>query len=399
MPLDSLPAENAPLLGVHSSVTGRFWRQRSVSRRAADLAVQQHGIDALLADVVVGRGVSPDELESFLSPSLKRQLPDPSVLMEMDGAAARLADAVISRETIGIFGDYDVDGTTASALLSRYLREVGAEPLVHLPDRFTEGYGPSAAGLASLEQRGATLIVTVDCGSNHGALLEPLSTDVMVLDHHKMSDRPEVAHLINPQRPGDQSGLGGLSAGGVAFMTLVALNRELRRRQYFGPGQEPKLVQYLDLVALSLIADVMPLQGLTRTLVSQGLKLIGDWQNAETGNPGLRSLAQVAGLQGLPLASHLGFQIGPRINAAGRIGHAKVAFDLLMTDEPARANAIAQKLEALNKERRRLEERVRREAAAQISDDENTSSGAVLIAAAEDWHPGVIGIVAGRLKE
>ncbi|MEM0928794.1 MAG: single-stranded-DNA-specific exonuclease RecJ [Pseudomonadota bacterium] len=379
-------------------MTGRSWRQREVCRRSADAAVQRHGLDSLLAQVVLGRGVELEQLEAYLTPSLKHHLPDPSILMEMDMATDRLSDAITNGETIGIFGDYDVDGTVSSALLFRYLRAVGAEPVVHLPDRFTEGYGPSAEGLRSLEEQGARLIVTVDCGSNHGAILGGAKADVVVLDHHLMSERPGVFALVNPHRPGDTSGLGGLSAGGVTFMALVALNRALRGRGWFEARPEPKLTRYLDLVAVSLICDVMPLKGLTRLLVAQGLKVIGDFERGQLGNPGLRALALAAGLQGEAGASHIGFQIGPRINAAGRIGHAKIAFDLLITDEPAQAAAIAQKLEALNKERRRLEDSVRREAIAQV-EARGLADGEPVVAAGEGWHPGVVGIVAGRLKE
>lgn len=398
MPLDSLPVSSEPLLGVTQSITGRSWWQRSVCRRTSDLAVQRYGIDALLADILVARGVDVDQIEAYLQPSLRHSLPDPSTLMEMDAAAERLADAVTGGETIGIFGDYDVDGTAAAALLFRYLRAVGASAVVHLPDRFTEGYGPSQAGVRSLEERGATVIVTVDCGSNHGAVLEPSDADVIVLDHHLMDQRPDVFALVNPQRPGDQSGLHGLSAGGVTFMALVALGRLLRNRGWFAGREEPKLIQQLDLVALSLIADVMPIEGLTRTLIAQGLKVLGDVESGSHGNPGLRALAQVSGIKGAANAGHLGFQIGPRINAAGRIGHARTAFDLLTTDDPAQAAAIAQKLEALNKERRRLEDQVRREAIAQV-DGQPGEGRNVIVAAGEGWHPGVVGIVAGRLKE
>lgn len=397
MPFDSDEQESA-LLGVECSASGRVWRQRPVCRRTADLFVQRHGLDTLLAEVLISRGVGEADLDAHLHPSLRKHLPDPSVLMEMDAAAERIADAVAANETIGIFGDYDVDGTSASALLARYLTEVGRAPVVHLPDRFTEGYGPSHEGFRSLEEKGATLILTVDCGSNHGDVVGASSAHVVVLDHHLMTERPDVFALVNPQRPGDASGLGGLSAGGVAFMTLVAVNRTLRKRGFFEGRDEPKLTRYLDLVALSLVCDVMPLHGLTRTLVSQGLRLLGDLERGAGGNLGLRALAQAAGLSGEAKATHLGFQIGPRINAAGRIGHARVAFDLLTTDEPARAASIAGKLEALNKERRALEDAVRREAVAQVEALE-LPEGAPIIAAGEGWHPGVVGIVAGRLKE
>ncbi|MEM6913588.1 MAG: DHH family phosphoesterase, partial [Pseudomonadota bacterium] len=386
MAFDSFDPTWPLLLGVENSVTGRSWRQRDVCRRTADLAVQRFGVDTLWAQVVLGRGVALEELEAYLTPSLKNHLPDPSVLMEMDRAAERLADAVVGGETIGIFGDYDVDGTVSTALLFRYLCAVGAVPVIHLPDRFKEGYGPSLLGLRVLEERGASVICTVDCGSNHGDVLCATSADVVVLDHHLMDTRPDIYALVNPHRPGDTSGLGGLSAGGVTFMTLVALNRELRRRGLFSSKPEPKLTRYLDLVAVSLICDVMPLQGLTRLLVAQGLKVIGDVEESRWGNPGLKALARSAGLQGQVGASHIGFQIGPRINAAGRVGHAKIAFDLLTTDEPTHAIAIAQKLEALNKERRRLEDQVRRDAVAQI-EARGLSDNEPIVAAGEGWHP------------
>jgi single-stranded-DNA-specific exonuclease len=375
-----------------------LWQQRAVCRRTAEAVVQRQGLDRLLVDVLIGRGVGEDELAGYLKPSLREQLPDPYVLTEMDKAAGRLADAVTGGETVGIFGDYDVDGTTAAALLYRYLKAVGANVVVHLPDRFTEGYGPSREGFRSLEEQGASVIVTVDCGSNHAGVVEASSADVVILDHHLMSARPDVFALVNPQRPGDASGLVGLSAGGVTFMTLVALNRLLREKGLFEARAEPRLLQSLDLVALSLIADVMPLRGLTRTLVAQGLRVLGQFGDAGTGNPGLRALASVAGLQGTAQASHLGFQIGPRINAAGRIGHAKTAFDLLTTDDPARAVLIAQKLEALNRERKRLEEEVRRQAFEQ-AEAMGASGGSAIVTVGEGWHPGVVGIVAGRLKE
>ncbi|NNU16364.1 single-stranded-DNA-specific exonuclease RecJ [Parvularcula sp. ZS-1/3] len=401
MPLDSPALADAPLLGVEHSAKGQVWKQRPICRRSADLAVQRYGVDPLLADVLVGRGVEVEELKAYLSPSLKSSMPDPSVLLEMDEAAARIADAVERGETIGIFGDYDVDGTSAASLLFRYFRELGTEPVVHLPDRFTEGYGPSTEGFRNLEERGASLILTVDCGSNHGDVVGRSSADVIVLDHHLMGERPDVFALVNPQREGDHSGLTGLSAGGVAFMAAVATNRELRKRGAFETKLEPKLMRLLDLVALSLVGDVMPLRGLTRVLVAQGLRLIGTFEEGG-GNAGLRALAEVAGLSGQAQVSHLGFQIGPRINAAGRIGHARIAFDLLTTDEPSRAASIAQKLEALNKERRRIEDAVRREAQAQVDaqiEAGQLPEGAAIVAAGEGWHPGVVGIVAGRLKE
>jgi single-stranded-DNA-specific exonuclease len=358
--------------------------------------VQKKGLDWSLAQVLSARGIGLDTVDGHLSPSLRSSMPDPFVLHEMEAAAGRLADAVAAGETIGIFGDYDVDGTSAAALLFRYLTALGARPEVHLPDRFTEGYGPSREGFSSLAERGAKVIVTVDCGSNHEEVVGRSPADVIVLDHHLMGERPSVFALVNPQQEGDLSGLKGLSAGGVVFMTLVALNRTLRERGFFAEREEPKLTRMLDLVALSLVADVMPLTGLTRVLVAQGLKLLGDLEHGRGGTLGIRALARRAGLTGQAFSTHLGYQIGPRINAAGRIGHARTAFDLLVTDDPARAEMIAGKLETLNQERRRIEEEVRRAALLQA---EGAAEGAAIVAAGEGWHPGVVGIVAGRLKE
>ncbi|MCQ8185019.1 single-stranded-DNA-specific exonuclease RecJ [Parvularcula maris] len=395
MPLDSTPLD-LPLLGVAHSVSGRVWRQRPYCARETETMVQRKGIEWALAQVLSARGIGPADIEEHLAPSLKTSMPDPLVLHEMEAAAGRLADAVIGKETIGIFGDYDVDGTSAAALLFRYLRAVDAAPIVHLPDRFTEGYGPSKEGFASLAERGAKVIVTVDCGSNHQDVVGHSPADVIVLDHHLMGERPDVFALVNPQQERDLSGLKGLSAGGVVFMTLAALNRTLRERGFFKGREEPKLTRMLDLVALSLVADVMPLTGLTRVLVAQGLKVIGDLEHGRGGTLGIKALARRAGLTGQAVSTHLGYQIGPRINAAGRIGHAQTAFDLLVTDDPARAEMIAGKLETLNQERRRIEEEVRRAAISQVEESE---PGAAIIAAGEGWHPGVVGIVAGRLKE
>ncbi|WP_031549245.1 single-stranded-DNA-specific exonuclease RecJ [Parvularcula oceani] len=400
VPEPASPLSDEAFLGVARSVSGKAWRRRPFDAREAEAMAQKLGIDPVLAEVASGRGVTLDTAEGFLRPMLKTLLPDPDVLTDMPIAAERLARAIRGGETIGIFGDYDVDGTSSTALLSRYLDALGVRHDVHLPDRMTEGYGPNIEAFRGLAAKGARLIVTVDCGAHAHGVLEAARAEgleVIVIDHHQASLPlpPALAH-VNPNRPDDTSGLGGLSAAGVAFMTLVAVNRLLRREGHFISREEPKLLQWLDLVALSLVCDVMPLTGLTRALVAQGLRRIGTFEPGGGGNPGVRALARVAGAKGAPQASHFGFQVGPRINAAGRIGHARTAFALLTEDDPARAEEIAQKLQSLNGARQGVEREVLDAALHQAKAKEGRGP---LLVASEGWHPGVIGIVAGRLKE
>lgn len=392
-------AETA-FLGVDKSVTGRAWVRRSFDARAAEAISQRFGVHPTLAEVASGRGVDLDTASAFLKPSLRDTLPDPSCLVDADTAATRLADAIEGGQKIGVFGDYDVDGTTSAAVFSRYLDALGHPYEVHLPDRLTEGYGPNIEAFRALAAKGAGLIVTVDCGAHATGVIEQANADgldVVVIDHHVPSDPlpPALAH-VNPNRPDCASGLGMLSAAGVLFMVLVATNRELRKRGHFIAREEPKLTRWLDLVALSLVCDVMPLTGLTRTLVAQGLRVLGTFGPGPGGNVGMRALARIAKAKGVPLASHFGFQIGPRINAAGRIGHARTALELLTTDDPAKADELAEQLQALNGARQGVEREVLAEATALA---EAKAKGAPLVLAGAGWHPGVIGIVAGRIKE
>ena len=396
----SAPAEPEAYLGVERSVSGRRWARRAFDARTAEAVSQRLGVHPTLAEVIAGRGVGLDEADRYLRPSLRESLPDPSVLRDAEAAAERLARAIRSGEVIGVFGDYDVDGTTSAALLSRYLRALGAPHHVHLPDRMSEGYGPNLPAFLSLAERGARLIVTVDCGAHAGSVLAAArdeGLEVVVIDHHVPSETlpPALAH-VNPNRPDDTSGLGGLSAAGVLFMVLVATNRALRREGHFIATEEPKLLRMLDLVALSLVCDVMPLTGLTRVLVAQGLRVLGTFDRGQGGNVGVRALARVSKAKGAPSASHLGFQIGPRINAAGRIGHARTAFDLLTTDDPGEAERLANELQALNGARQGVEREV-------LAEAERLAAGkpedGPLVLAGEGWHPGVVGIVAGRIKE
>ena len=400
----SMPAaDREAFLGVTHSANGRVWHRKDIDARAVEAMVQRYDLHPSLAEVVSARGVGLDDVRAFLSPTLKDNLVDPSTLADMDKAAGRLADAIVASETIGIFGDYDVDGTTSSAILSRYFSALHVPHHVHLPDRQAEGYGPNLPAFEGLVEKGASLILTADCGATAHSVLGEAATrgwEVIVLDHHLMEfPAPPAVAIVNPNRPDDTSGLTNLSAGGVVFMTLVALNRALRQRGFFEGKKEPNLLAWLDLVALSLVCDVMTIKGLTRVLVRQGLKVLGDFDEARSGNLGIRALAETAGAKGAAQASHFGFQVGPRINAAGRIGHAGTAFELLTTDDPERAMTLAERLQDLNGTRQGVEKAVQDEANRDAETKGGRDIAAPLIVAGEGWHPGVIGIVAGRLKE
>jgi single-stranded-DNA-specific exonuclease len=389
-------------LGVDISATGRAWRNRLDARGAARaLAIaQRHDMPELLARILAGRNVEVDAVEAFLDPAIKRSMPDPHVLAGMEGAAGRIADAIERGETVAIFGDYDVDGATSAALLARFLRHVGIEPLVYIPDRLFEGYGPNVEAVRGLAARGATLLVTVDCGTTSiDALGEAraLNVDVVVIDHHQADETlPAAFAIVNPNRRDDLSGLGHLAAVGLTFMTVVAVNRELRSRGFWKAERvEPDLLALLDDVALGTVADVVPLIGLNRAFVAKGLLALRRRERA-----GHRSLMDVARLSGPPEAWHLGFLLGPRINAGGRIGRADLGVRLLLEDDPDRAAQIAAELDRLNRERQIIEmdtlAQAEAEALAALGIEEK---GAVVVTAAEGWHPGVVGIVAARLKE
>jgi single-stranded-DNA-specific exonuclease len=394
--------ESRPFLGVARSSTGRIWRDRLDARAsAAALAIgQRHGLPELLCRVLAGRSIDLDAVDGFLDPTVKRLMPDPDTLTDMPRAAARLADAVARGEPVAIIGDYDVDGATSTALLVRVLRAAGLDPFFHIPDRQFEGYGPSVEAARNIAARGAKLLVTLDCGTtSHEALEEAqkLGLDTVVLDHHQAGlALPPATALVNPNREDDLSGLGHLAAVGVTFMAAVALVRELRRRDFWSASRpEPDLLAFLDLVALGTVADVVPLQGLNRAFVTKGLLAMRARQNA-----GLRALMDVSRLAGPPMPFHLGFLLGPRINAGGRIGDATLGTKLLVSDDPAEAAAIAARLNRLNDERREIErttlEAAEAEAMASLGLEEK---GAIVLASGEGWHPGVVGLVAARLKE
>ncbi len=385
-----------PALGVASSLTGRAWSWRPYEERQALAMAQRIGVPELVGRVLSARGVGVDEAADFLVPTMRALLPDPALLADMDIAATRLADAVRSGETVAIFGDYDVDGACSAALLTLFLRGLGCAVLPYVPDRMDEGYGPNAPALLSLAARGATLVVCVDCGTAAGEALAALSgrAEVVVLDHHKAEGAmPPVLATVNPNRLDDRSGLRTLCAAGVAFMAAVATLRVLRRAGHFASRPEPDLKTMLDLVALATVCDVMPLAGLNRAFVAGGLRIMG-----ARGRPGIAALLDVAQAKTAPTAMTCGFALGPRINAGGRIGEADLGLRLLLTEDPLEARSLAERLDAVNRQRRTVEAHVLEGAMRQAEDQLGEDRPVVLVSGA-GWHPGVVGIVAGRIKE
>jgi single-stranded-DNA-specific exonuclease len=390
-------------LGVERSACERAWCDRLDERGAARaLAIAQRYADMpeLLARILAGRAVELDQVTSFLDPTVRALMPDPHTLADMRVAALRLTQAIMRRETVAIFGDYDVDGATSAAVLGRYLRHCGLDALIHIPDRLFEGYGPNTEAVRALAARGASLLIAVDCGTtSHGPLLEArnLGLEVIVIDHHQADERlPAALAVVNPNRLDDLSSLGHLAAVGLVFMTVVAVNRELRERDFWTQARpEPDLLGFLDLVALGTIADVVPLTGLNRAFVAKGLIAM-----RRRDHPGLTALMDVARLGGPPEPWHLGFLLGPRINAGGRIGRAGLGVELLMHEDPSECARIAGELDRLNRERQGIEvatvAQAEAEAMAALGAEEK---GAVVVTAADGWHPGVVGLVAARLRE
>jgi len=390
-------------LGVERSACGRAWRDRLDERGAARaLAITQRHDDVpeLLARILAGRGIDVDAVASFLDPTVRALMPDPDSLADMRAAAVRLADAIMQQETIAILGDYDVDGATSAAVLGRYLLHCGRRPIIHIPDRLFEGYGPNVEAVRSLAAQGATLLVAVDCGTtSHDPMLEArkLGLDVIVIDHHQADELlPAAIALVNPNRLDDLSQLGHLAAVGLVFMTVVAANRELRARGFWTTERpEPDLLGFLDLVALGTVADVVPLKGLNRAFVAKGLVAL-----RRRDHPGLTALMDSARIGGPPEPWHLGFLLGPRINAGGRIGRATLGVDLLLQDDPTECARLAAELDRLNRERQVIEVATVAQAEAEaMAALRVEDKGAVIVTAAEGWHPGVVGLVAARLKE
>ena len=381
--------------GVTQSILGQSWRWRGLANDDGDQGFQP---DALIDQLLMARGCPREGLDAHRSPTIRGFMPDPSIFHDMDRAAERLADAVQAGEAVTIFGDYDVDGATSAALLIRLLGELGLRAGAYIPDRLLEGYGPSAGALVRLKDGGASLVVTVDCGAlafEALAAARAAGLDVIVVDHHKcMATLPQAFAIVNPNRldESDDGALHGhLAAVGVAFLLGAALIRTLRARGWFSSRAEPRLLDLLDLVALGTVADVASLRGLNRAFVAQGLKVMGNRRNI-----GMAALIEASRLKRAPTATDLGFALGPRINAGGRVGRADLGVRLLTTSDEGEARSIAAELNLLNEDRRAIELAVREEAEALIGAQGNR---AVAIVSAQGWHPGVIGIVAGRLKE
>ena len=377
------------------SLGGKSWRWRGGNM---DLGAAGGLETDLVTQLLLSRGVVREDLERHRSPTLRAFLPDPSIFRDMDTAAARLADAIERREAIAVYGDYDVDGATSAALLIRLIRMAGHDARPYIPDRLLEGYGPSGEALVRLGAEGARLVITVDCGAMaHEALAmaRAAGVEVMVVDHHKCADElPVAVALVNPNRLDESdegASFGHLAAVGMAFLLAVATVRTLRARGAFKGGAEPDLLSLLDLVALGTVADVAALHGLNRAFVAQGLKVMGQRQNI-----GMAALVDASRLTRAPTCSDLGFALGPRVNAGGRVGEATLGVRLLTTNDPDEARDIAAQLSRLNEERRAIEIAVQEAASAQADAQANR---AVLVLAGAGWHPGVIGIVAGRIKE
>jgi single-stranded-DNA-specific exonuclease len=377
-------------LGVSASLTGRRWVGPSVEvDRAAEALSQATGLDRALAQVLARRGVGAAEAEAFLAPSLRDLLPDPRSLRDMEAAAARFLRAVKGRERIAIFADYDVDGGTSAALLIDWLRQMGRQATLYVPDRIDEGYGPNVPAMQELGSA-HDLIICVDCGTLSHEPVAAAGCDVVILDHHLGGETlPDCVACVNPNRQDEDGALAHLCAAGVVFLMLVEANRQARED---GARDLPDLMAMLDLVALATVADVAPLTGVNRAFVRQGLVVMG-----RRARPGLAALADVARMDSAPAAYHLGYLLGPRINAGGRIGKADLGARLLAATDPHEAAAMADRLNELNAERREIEANVTAAALAQA--EERGLDASLVWAAGEGWHPGVVGIVASRLKE
>ena len=399
-------SERAAFLGVERSLTGRRWAARLADERTALAMSQRHGLPDPICRLLAARDVGLEAVPDFLEPTLRKFLPDPSHLLDMDAAVERLVRAIRAGERIVVFGDYDVDGATSAALLLRFFRSVGGNSGVYIPDRRKEGYGPNAPALLKLKADGASVVVTVDCGVT---AFEPIAEarraglDLIVIDHHMAElALPDAVAVVDPNRLDDASPHKQLAAVGVAFLLAVGVNRALRQAGWYDAAgangrREPDLRQWLDLVALGTVCDVVPLTGVNRALVRHGLAVM-----AQRGNAGLAALADIARLREPPGAYHLGFLLGPRVNAGGRVGEAALGARMLSSDDPHEVAALAVRLDELNAERRAIERDVLDQAIARIEGlygPERKGLPAALVVESEGWHVGVIGIVASRLVE
>jgi single-stranded-DNA-specific exonuclease len=395
-------AETDNFLGVTHSVKGMRWRERLKPEEARICAAicQRHDLPDLLGRILAARGGTLENVADLMNPTLRALLPDPSSLKDMDTGAARIASAIRKNEPMAIFGDYDVDGACSAALMQRFLHAHGRDARVYIPDRIFEGYGPNDGAIETLVNGGARLLITVDCGgTSHGplGLAAKLGAEVVVIDHHGMTEElPEAVAVVNPNRHDDLSGQGHLCAAGVVFLMLIAVTRYLRTAGFYGNGHpEPDLLGWLDLVALATVCDVVPLTGVNRAFVAQGLKVMHKRRN-----PGLKALADVAGLNAAPTPYHLGFLLGPRINAGGRIGDAGLGARLLASEDEAEAGEIAATLNRLNRERQEMEMRCVEEAV--VLAEEKLAANpelAMIVLGSEGWHKGLVGLVSSRLTD
>jgi single-stranded-DNA-specific exonuclease len=384
------------VLGIEKSLTGRRWVWRASEERLGQGLAEQLGLPELVGRMLAARGVTLAQAADFLDPTLRALLPDPSCMVDMDVAAERLARAVQAGECIGVFGDYDVDGACSAALMVSVLRALGCKVLHHVPDRILEGYGPNSEAMRGLAERGASVLICVDCGTTGHEAFAPLHNlaDILVFDHHKSDGLPpRIAATVNPNRLDCASGLTGICATAVAFLVCIALLRTLRGRGFFTDRAAPDLLGTLDLVALATICDVMPLTGLNRALVTQGLRVM-----AKRARPGIAALLEVAAVNEAPTAMNCGFALGPRINASGRIAEADMGLRLLLADDMAEARRLAGVLDQVNRQRQAVEAGMLDDAMAQAA-AQVAAGHPVILVARDGWHPGVVGIVAGRLKE
>jgi single-stranded-DNA-specific exonuclease len=384
------------VLGIEKSLTGRRWVWRESEERIGLGIAQALGLPELMGRLLAARGVSAHQAPDFLDPTLRAMLPDPSRIIDMDRAAARLADAVEARECVGVFGDYDVDGACSAAIMITVLQALGCKVLYHVPDRLLEGYGPNPNALRGMAERGAKLLICVDCGTTGHEAFAPLHNlaDILVFDHHKAEGAPpKIAATVNPNRLDCKSGLNSICATAVAFIGCIALVRALRQRGFFKSLPEPDLRETLDLVALATICDVMPLTGLNRAFVTQGLRIM-----ARRARPGIAALLEVAKLSDAPTAMHCGFALGPRINASGRIAESDMGLRLLLAEDVDAARELAETLDSVNRQRQVVEAGILQSAMA-VAESQVIAGHPVILLAQDGWHPGVVGIVAGRIKE
>ena len=383
----------------NNTASGKKWQLRTEDERQVLLLQQRFGISDVLSRILVGRGIDADGAEEYLNPSLRGSMIDPLHLRDMEKAIQRLATAVNNNETIGVFGDYDVDGATSSALLKRYFLALNIKSEIYIPDRTKDGYGPNIAAFRELKAKNCQLIITVDCGAVAFDVLAEAkqeNMDIIVLDHHTgAAELPEAVAVVNPNRLDETSEYTYLAAVGVVFVTLVALNRHLRDEGYFAANniKEPNLLQWLDIVALGTICDVVPLKGLNRALVHQGIKIMSTRQNI-----GINQLLDIAGVNEKLSAYHAGFVIGPRINAGGRVGKSSLGSDILSSDDESLTHDIANQLDNYNAERKAIESLVQEQAMA-MAEQQIIAGHKFIMVAKEGWHEGVIGIVAGRIKD